>query len=98
MLGSTADTSSCVRLRWLVLLVTFHLAQCSLPHGQAHEAWHHGLYAQKDSYELGSGMSRAGSAGGHASRVVLAEMRGSLFGALCIGTGPGVVSTGTRPP
>ena len=58
MLGSTADTSSCVRLRWLVLLVTFHLAQCSLPRGQAHEAWHHGLYAQKDSYELGSGMSR----------------------------------------
>ena len=54
MLGSTVDTSSCVRLRWLVLLVTFHLAQCFLPRGQAHEAWH----AQKDSYELGSGMSR----------------------------------------
>ena len=36
----------------------FHLAQCSLPRGQAHEAWHHGRYAQKDSYELGSGMSR----------------------------------------
>ena len=30
----------------------------SLPRGQAHEAWHHGLFAQKDSYELGSGMSR----------------------------------------
>ena len=89
MLGSTADTSSCVRLRWLVLLVTFHLAQFSLPRGQAHEAWHHGLYAQKDSY---------GSAGGYASRAVLAEMRGRLFGALCTGTGPGVVSTGTRPP
>ena len=25
---------------------------------QAHEAWHHGRYAQKDSYALGSGMSR----------------------------------------
>ena len=58
MLGSTADASSCDRLRWLVLLVTFHLVQCSLPLGQAHQAWHHGLYAQKDSYELGSGMSR----------------------------------------
>ena len=44
------------RLRWLVLLVTLHFAQCSLPLGQAHEAWHHGRYAQKDSYELGSGM------------------------------------------
>ena len=46
------------RLRWLVLLVTFHLVQCSLPLGQAHEAWRHGRYAQKDIYELGSGMSR----------------------------------------
>ena len=44
--------------RWLVLLVIVHLVQCSLPLGQGHEAWHQGLYAQKDSYELGSGMSR----------------------------------------
>ena len=62
----------------------FHLALCVLPRGQAHEAWHHGRYAQKDSYAL-----EAGFAGGHASRAVFAEMRGRLFGALCIGTGPG---------
>ena len=83
------------RLPWLVLLVTFHFAHCSLPLGQSHEAWRHGRYAQKDIYELGSGMSRLVL---HASRAVLAEMRGCFFGALCIGTGPGVVSTGTRPP
>ena len=64
------------RLRWLVLLVTFHLAQCSLPLGQAHEAWRHGRYAQKDIYELCSGMSRLVFAGGHASHAVLAEVRG----------------------
>ena len=58
MLASTADTSSCVRLRWLVLMVIFHLALCSLPRGQAHDAWHHGRYAQKDRYALGSGMLR----------------------------------------
>ena len=46
------------RLRWLVLLVTFHLVQCSLPLMQAHEAWRHGRYAQQDICELGSGMSR----------------------------------------
>ena len=46
------------RLRWLVLFVTFHLVQCSLPLGQAHEVRRHGGYAQKDFYELGSGMSR----------------------------------------
>ena len=46
------------RLRWPVLLVTFHLAQCSLPLGQAYEAWRHGRHAQKDIYELDSGMSR----------------------------------------
>ena len=40
----------------------------------------------------------AGFAGGHASRAVLAEMRGGLFRALYTGTGPGAVSTGTRPP
>ena len=51
-------TRRTVRLRWLVLLVTFHLAQCSLPRGQAHDAWHHGWFAQKDRYALGSGMSR----------------------------------------
>ena len=58
MLGLTADTSSCVDFGGWVLLVTFHLAQCSLPLGQAHEAWCHGRYAQKDIYELGSGKSR----------------------------------------
>ena len=26
-----------------------YLAQCSLPLGQAHEAWRHGRYAQKDT-------------------------------------------------
>ena len=45
------------RLRLLVLLVTFHLVQCSLPLGQAHEVRRHGRYAQKDFFELGSGMS-----------------------------------------
>ena len=44
---------------------------------------------QMDSYALGSGMYKAGIAGGNASRAVFAGMRGSLFGALCIGTGPG---------
>ena len=72
------------RLRLLVLLVTFHLVQCSLPLGQAHEVRRHGQWHVT-----------AGFAGGHASRAVLAEMRGRLLGALCIGTGPGVVSTGT---
>ena len=40
----------------------------------------------------------AGFAGGHAPRAVLDEMRGGLFRALYTGTGPGVVSTGTRHP
>ena len=53
MLGSFEDSCLCVRPRRLVLLVTLPLALCSLPRGQAHEAWHHGLYTQKDSYELG---------------------------------------------
>ena len=44
MLGSTADSCSCVRLRRLVLLVTLHVALCSLPRGQAHEARYHGRY------------------------------------------------------
>ena len=47
----------------LVLLVTLLLALCSLPRWQAHEAWHHGRYAQKDSYALDSGMYKAGIAG-----------------------------------
>ena len=45
MLGSAADSCLCVRLRRLVLLLTLHLALCSLPRGQAHRAWHHGQYA-----------------------------------------------------
>ena len=44
---------------------------------------------QMDSYKLGTGMHKAGIAGGNASRAVFAGMRSSLFGALCIGTGPG---------
>ena len=39
------------------LLVRIFLALCSLPRGQAHEAWHHGRYAQKDSYALSSGIA-----------------------------------------
>ena len=66
------------------LLVRIYLALCSLPRGEAHEAWQRHV--------------KTGFAGGHASRAVFTEMRGRLFGALCIGTGPGVVSTGTRPP
>ena len=80
MLASTADTSSCVRLRWLVLLVTFHLALCSLPRGQAREAWHHGRYAQKDSYALDSDMFKAGFAGGNAPRAVFVGMRVDFLG------------------
>ena len=30
----------------IALVSPFHLALCSLPRGQAHEAWHHGRYAQ----------------------------------------------------
>ena len=41
-------------------MVTLHLALCSLPRWQAHEAQHHGRYAQKDSYALGSGMYKVG--------------------------------------
>ena len=57
MLGSTADSCSCVRLRRLWcgcdigsgmckagLLVTSHPALCSLPRWQVHEALHHGRY------------------------------------------------------
>ena len=44
MLGSTADTSSCVRLRRLVLLLTLHLALCfflsSGPRCAASWQWH----------------------------------------------------------
>ena len=42
---------------------TLHLALCSLPRWQAHEAQHHGRYAQKDSYALGSGKYKVGIAG-----------------------------------
>ena len=51
-----------------------------------------------DSYAPGSDMFKAGIAGGNASRAVFAGMWGRLLGALCIGTGPEVGSTGTRPP
>ena len=44
---------------------------------------------------IGSGMYKAGIAGDNAPCAVLAGMKGRLFGALCIGTGPGVMSTGT---
>ena len=42
-----------------------------------------------DSYALGSDMFKAGIAGGNASRAVFAGMKSRLFGALCMGTGPG---------
>ena len=51
-----------------------------------------------DSQALGSDMFKAGIAGGNASRAVFAGMRGRHCGALYTGTGPGAVSTGTRPP
>ena len=38
---------------------------------------------------IGSGMYKAGIAGDIAPLAVFAGMRGRLFGALCIGTGPG---------
>ena len=87
MLGSTADSCSCVRLRRLWcgcdigsgmckagLLVTSHPALCSLPRWQVHEARHHGLYAQKDSHALGSGTYKAGIAGDNAPRAVFSTL------------------------
>ena len=57
-----------------------HFTLCSLPRWQAREARHHGRYAQKDSYALGSGMYKAGIASDNAPCAVFARMRGSLFG------------------
>ena len=54
----------------------------------AHDARHHGRYGPDDQLCACSDLFKAGFDGGNASRAFPATM-GRLFGALCIGTGPG---------
>ena len=81
---------ACTRL---VLMVTLHLALLSSLVCRPTMLGIMAGMVQMDSYALGSGMYKAGMAGGNASRAVFAGMRGSLFGAWA--QGRGVMSTGT---